>query len=396
MYEPNLDLRINPGGTLTPAEVVGRDSFVASIWEALGHQSVLLTAERRMGKTSVLLKLEAEPLVGTCVIKRTLQGIRSPDEFVRKFIADVEKASPGLLKHSLGDRLAQAGIKRIGSSPISVEFAPTDDKSWKDLVSETFAALDQGVEELVVLLWDELPQMIADIRDEHDANTAREMLDVLRAARESHRGVRMVLSGSLGIHHVVDDLRARGGMWVPTHDMRSVDLPPLTEDDAAYLAGELLRNHEIECDDVPTVARAIAVEVDCIPYYVHQTALQLQIRQRTGAPAADAPLVRGVVKNAIDDPLDPWELGHYVARTPIYYRKEVELVNAMLDLIARSADPLDIDALEEGLATFGPPPPRQHLRGVLDLLCKDYYLRSDPEYTFLRTLVRRTWLERRA
>src|ERR1044071_5100188 len=117
----NPALRINPGGTLTPAEIVGRDAFIESIWEALERQSVLLTAERRMGKTSVLLKLEVEPPAGTCVIKRTLQGGRSPDEFVRKLIADVEKAIPGLVKRSLGDRLARAGVKSIGSSPLSVE-----------------------------------------------------------------------------------------------------------------------------------------------------------------------------------------------------------------------------------------------------------------------------------
>src|SRR3978361_2185607 len=102
MTDGNPLLRINPGGALTPAEVVGRDAFVAAIWEALERQSVLLTAERRMGKTSVLLKLEAQPPAHVCVIKRTLQGIRSPDEFVRKFVADVEKAAPGLLKKSFG------------------------------------------------------------------------------------------------------------------------------------------------------------------------------------------------------------------------------------------------------------------------------------------------------
>jgi hypothetical protein len=396
MYEPNSQLRINPGGALTPAEVIGRDAFVASIWEALESQSVLLTAERRMGKTSVLLKLQAEPALGTCVIKRTLQGIRSPNEFVQRFLADVESACPGLLKRSLGDRLSQAGIKRIGSSPISVEFAPTSDKSWKDLIAETFAALDRDVDELVVFLWDELPQMIADIRDEHDANTAREMLDVLRAVRESHRGVRMVLSGSLGIHHVVDELRMQGGMWVPTHDMRSVDLPPLMESDATYLSGELLRNHGIECDDAPAVARAIALEVDCIPYYVHQTALQLDIRRRAGGSAVDVATAMNVVAEAIKDPLDPWELGHYVARTPIYYGTDAELVNHVLDAVARSPDPMEIDALEGALAAFGPPPSRQQLRETLELLCKDYYLDPDPGYSFLRSLVRRTWLQRRA
>ncbi len=394
MEAKRAQLRINPGGMLTPAEVIGRDLFVAEIWRALDRQSVLLTAERRMGKTSVLLKLEAEPLAGTCVIKRTLQGIRAPEEFVRKLVADVEGAVPGLLKRSIGDRLFRAGIKSIGSSPISVEFAPTAPESWKDVVAETFRALDEGVDELVVLLWDEAPQMIADIKDEQGPGVAREMLDVLRAARETHQGIRMVLSGSLGIHHVVAALRSTGGMWVPTHDMRGMDLPPLEEDDAVYLAAELLRNDEIACDDVDAVALAVAREVDCIPYYVHQTALRLRSRA-DGHEVVDVGAVAEVVEKAIGNPLDPWELSHYVTRTPVYYKADADLANTVLDIVARAPEPVDIAAIHRRLAAHGPPPDIERLRGLLDLLCKDYYLCAGPAYGFLRSLVRRAWLARR-
>ena len=396
MTDGNPLLRINPGGALTPAEVVGRDAFVAAIWEALERQSVLLTAERRMGKTSVLLKLEAQPPAHVCVIKRTLQGIRSPDEFVRKFVADVEKAAPGLLKKSFGSRFASAGIKKIGSSPLSVEFTPVSKESWKDVVAETFAALDDGIEGLVVLLWDELPQMIADVRDDHGVAVAREMLDVLRAARESHPGIRMVLSGSLGIHHVVADLRSKGGMWVPTHDMRAVDLPPLEESDAEYLAGELLGNEGIRCDDIAAVAQALALEVDCIPYYIHQTALHLRNLQRgDGRKVANVAAVQGVVEDAISNPLDPWELGHYVARTPIYYGDDSRLVDTVLDIVAAGTAPQSAETINELLAAHQKPPSLERLRELLDLLCKDYYLRPPPAYAFLRSLVRRAWLAKR-
>ena len=381
---------------MTPAEVVGRDAFVASIWEALERQSILLTAERRMGKTSVLLKLEAEPPTHVCVIKRTLQGIRSPDEFVRRFVADVEGASPGLLKRSFGSRFTNAGIKKIGSTPLSVEFTPVSKESWKDVVAETFATLDEGVDELVVLLWDELPQMIADIRDDHGVAVAREMLDVLRAARESHAGIRMVLSGSLGIHHVVADLRSKGGMWVPTHDMRAVDLPPLDEGFAEYLAAELLGNEEIRCDDVAAVARAVALEVDRIPYYIHQTALHLRSLQRNGnGETVSVATVRDVVEEAIANPLDPWELGHYVARTPIYYGDDAQLVDTVLDIVASATAPQSTEAINELLAAHQKPPSVERLRELLDLLCKDYYLRPRPSYAFLRSLVRRAWLAKR-
>ncbi len=396
MSTPKVRLRINPGGTLTPAEVVGREAFIAHAWEAVDRQNLMITAERRMGKTSVLLKLEAEPPARTLVIRRSLQGITSPDEFARFLVADVEKADPGLLKKSIGARFAKAGIKSIGSNPLSVEFFPATDRSWKDVVTEVFAALEKDVDERVVLLWDELPQMIADIRDNQSRLVAREVLDLLRALRETYLSVRMVLSGSLGIHHVVADLRIGGGMWVPTHDMRPVDLPSLSRFDATYLAAELLRNEGIKCDDVDSVAEAIAVEVDEIPYYVHQTALQIQNSQRGGrCEVVDTAAVGRIVDEAINDPLDAWELGHYVARTPVYYGTDAALVNRILDIVAAASEPISATEIRSRLAAFAPPPSAERLHELLELLCKDYYLQPKPAYTFLRTLVRRAWIAKR-
>jgi hypothetical protein len=47
-------MRTNPGGGLAPEEVVGRDALIADLWDKLERHSVMMTAERRMGKTSVL------------------------------------------------------------------------------------------------------------------------------------------------------------------------------------------------------------------------------------------------------------------------------------------------------------------------------------------------------
>ena len=53
-------MRTNPGGGLAPEEVVGRDALIADLWDKLERHSVMMTAERRMGKTSVLRKMLAQ------------------------------------------------------------------------------------------------------------------------------------------------------------------------------------------------------------------------------------------------------------------------------------------------------------------------------------------------
>jgi hypothetical protein len=379
---------------LTPPEVIGRDSLIEELWEVLARQSILLTSERRMGKTSVMQKMLAEPVTGFLPIKRSLQGITSPDEFVRGLVADIEMVAPGVLKRSIGERLYAAGIKQIDAKMLAVEFSPASEESWKDVIDGVFGALDEGVDEIVVFLWDELPHMVADIAAGQEPRTARKMLDVLRAARERHTGMRMVLSGSLGIHHVIAKLLVDGGMWMPTHDMLPIDVPPLSPDYAVYLATELLRNEKIACDGLDRVAVTIAAEVDDLPYYVHHVVKQLQDRQRAGRARVDPPLAEAVVADAVTNPLDPWQLKHYLDRTPVYYGERADLANQVLDVIAAS-EPPDLAAIENGLAALGPPPEKQDLTEMLDLLCRDYYIEPGPPYRFRRDLVRRAWRARR-
>jgi hypothetical protein len=395
MRPRNPHLRVNPGGGLSPEEIVGRDDLIEEIWRGLSRQSILLTSERRMGKTSVMQKMLAEPRAGFCPIKRSLQGIVSPEEFVRKLVADVESVAPGVLKKSIGERLREAGVTKIATKPVSVEFAPARDESWKEVVTEVFGALDQEVDLIVVFLWDELPHMTADIAAECGAPTAREMLNVLRAVRESHPTVRMVLSGSLGIHHVVDALAEEGRMWVPAHDMLPVDVPPLSSEDAAYLASELLRNEQIECEGLEDVATTIAAEVDDLPYYIHHTVHQLQNRQRGQGAPVDPPLAKEVVADAVRDPLDPWQLKHYLDRTPIYYRGRVDLANRTLDIIATATEPPTFEEIEKRIAALGEPPTQEQLNDMLTLLCRDYYVDAGPEYRFRREIVRRAWRAKR-
>ena len=76
-------MRANPGGVLASDEVVGRDQLIADIWRALEVQSVVLTSERRIGKTSVIRKMaeQASPAQSLAIL-RDIEGLRTPEEFV--------------------------------------------------------------------------------------------------------------------------------------------------------------------------------------------------------------------------------------------------------------------------------------------------------------------------
>ena len=50
-------MKANPGGLVAPQDVIGRDKLIAKIWMRLEQQSLILSAERRMGKTTIIKKM---------------------------------------------------------------------------------------------------------------------------------------------------------------------------------------------------------------------------------------------------------------------------------------------------------------------------------------------------
>lgn len=69
-------MRVNPGGKIPPEEVLGRDKLIQRLWRVLERQSVVLSAERRMGKTCIVKKMTAECPRDKLAVYRELEGVR--------------------------------------------------------------------------------------------------------------------------------------------------------------------------------------------------------------------------------------------------------------------------------------------------------------------------------
>jgi hypothetical protein len=202
-------MRINPGGQIDTKDVIGRDQLVAQLWRVLERQSLHLTAERRIGKTTVLKKMIADVGPGKTCVYRDLEGICSPIEFTESVFHDVEQLlkpisrvagkTRELLKHLKGAELT--GL---------VKFPESASDNWKSLLTHIMSDLMDGQSNLVVLFWDEIPMMLENIKMRCGEGVAMELLDILRYFRQTHTNVRMVFTGSIGLHHVIGALK-RGG-----------------------------------------------------------------------------------------------------------------------------------------------------------------------------------------
>ena len=109
-------LRANPGGEIAPSEVFGRDRLIQQLWRILERQSLVLSAERRMGKTCVVKKMAKEAPEDYLTVYRDLEGVRSPIEFVETIFQDVERHLSSFKRLAEGTRqlAMQLGGTEIG------------------------------------------------------------------------------------------------------------------------------------------------------------------------------------------------------------------------------------------------------------------------------------------
>ncbi len=94
-----IAMRAAPGAQLPIEDIFGRDQFIAKLWLVLEVNSVRMEAERRIGKTSILHKMEAEPPPGWEPVSLDLEQVHSAAEFAERVCEKIHGRLKGWEKH---------------------------------------------------------------------------------------------------------------------------------------------------------------------------------------------------------------------------------------------------------------------------------------------------------
>jgi hypothetical protein len=381
-------MRVNRGGQLAPADIYGRDGFIEDLWRELEQTSVVLTAERRTGKTCVIKKMHASRPDGVLTFFQDLEGVYSASEFLEEVLRCVH---PELSRAAQARTAFQRLMETIGGTEIAgvLRLPDAAQAEWKHVLPKLLENLLDHHPGQVIFLWDEFPQMLYNIAQGNPGD-AMAVLDLLRSLRQHHPRLRFVLTGSIGFHSVIAYLQRRGYRNAPKNDMFTALLPPLAEDDAVDLARSLLAGEGIEVADLQVVAAEIATEAGCIPFYVHQIVGSFRGRPRVASGTA-----REVVDEGLRAPHDPWELRHYRTRIDHDYEEsDRPYALAVLDTVAVTDTGLTFVELARLAKARPGVTDDEQLRTVLKHLEQDHYLRKTAgtgAYAFRTSLIGRWW-----
>ena len=376
----------------------------------------LLTAQRRMGKTSLvrelLRRLKVEGRFETVFVD--LEGASTPADAVAEigFQSRAAQGAWGRIK-SLFANVLPAEVEVGGRVPALADAdlrvklrAGIDAGNWRHKGDEVFAAL-AGNGRPVVLAIDELPILVNrllkgdDYREGRDygitperRRTADELLSWLRKNGQMHRGrVCMILSGSVSLEPILQ----QAGLSAHANIFSPFDLKPWNRETAIACLGALGETYDL---DLPHAVRQdMCRRLRCqIPHHVQRffDTLHDDLR-RAGRHSASLEDVEHVYAREMLGIRGQMDLEHYEGRLRMVlgdegYRAALE----MLTEAAVNGGRLRGDAIgrhrEFLAAEVGTGTDPLLIEDVLHVLEHDGYLaRQDDGYRFVSGLLEDWW-----
>jgi len=323
----------------------------------------------------------------TLCVYHDLENVKTPLQLVQCVFDDVEEYLGGLKKWALKTRTFLSELR--GAEFKGFRLPEVAAPHWKNLLETIVKDLLDHQQDRFIFFWDEFPIMIYDISKENP-EAAMELLDTLRSLRQMNSDLRMVYTGSIGIHNVIASLKKHGYANEPINDMARKILPPLSLQDATDLALRLLEGEKIDCNDSKTLARKIAVSVDCLPYYIQHVVDRMVAAGRK----TDESTVEKLVLQGLTDPGDAWDMRYFRNRIDMYYQgEERDMALAILDVLSTAGDPLPFGSLFDRVKSQQVTNDKELTRKVLELLASDHYIvqGDDGAYRFNYPLIQRWW-----
>ena len=368
----------------------------------------LLTAQRRMGKSSLVRelrrRLRESGEMDTVFVD--LEAAMDPADAIAEIgiqARPLDKAWDRI-KGGFANFLQDAGdrLEELAVADIKVKLrAGIDAGNWQQRGDAVFAAL-ASTDRQVVLALDELPILVNRLlKDDQDRITsegrheADAFLSWLRKAGQAHRGhIAIIVSGSVGLEPLLKQagLSAQANIF-PTHDLR-----PWSPETAAACLTELAQSYGLTIP--PEVGETMCRRLRCcIPHHVQMyfDKLHDHLRRdgRSGAAIEDA---EWVYLNELLSVRGQMDLQHYEDRlATILGRAGYPLALEVLTATAvnRRLDADTLSRYRDHFESLNENPAAPSVADVLHVLEHDGYLEGhDGGYRFVSGLLEDWWRAR--
>ncbi|MBT4087735.1 MAG: ATP-binding protein [Deltaproteobacteria bacterium] len=390
-------MKANPGGAVTGDAILGREDEISEMWAKLEKRSVILSAERRVGKTSVLRKMCDHPAKGWIPLFCFVEAARHPIDCVEKIFAEANQLEARSGKGVLLGRIRSA-YQKVAGTEISGWKLPPLQSDWKRLLNELMADISECTDNKVVIILDEFPHMISNIIDDHGGAAGMEFLDTLREIRqkfEPTNQIRFLLSGSIGLHLILQQLKSEYGYkGNPTNNMAWKILAGMTDKDVRLMCRKYLDEENIARNETDDFDKRMAKCTDGLPIYIQHICERFQDSNRQGVTPEDIDLE---LRELMDSREIEW-FRNTAERIETYYKKlnADQRASDILKMLSHKESFVQEKAIIDYIRSQMTVEHDSEVVSTLELLLDDNYLDRDTStgerrYRFKYDIMRRWW-----
>jgi uncharacterized protein len=387
------------GQVATGANYYPRDAITDLIREAIDNgANVLLSAPRRVGKTSILSHLAEDANSGIAYLYLITEAVKSPDDFYKRIIALILKPENRPRYHNVGAILSAITNELKSIKLLGAEVQFHDASRTIDYRSECEKLLDLLAKgnNRVVLLIDEFPQAILNIIKNYREGVAISFLQELRELRHRmhfRRRVQFVFAGSIGLLNVVSRLDATSTI----NDLEPMDVTPLSDSEAVDFLTKLAAGMRIDLSDVQK-REILSIIQWHIPYFIQIFMQHLKKEMQSERATPSSQSFNKVVDGILGQKLyfDHWKNRLRNTLSQDDYAMAERILNAASKQVSISrAELFQIVGAKKGYSDRRRQRLESRLNSIIDLLQHDGYINTltgdPPQYAFISPFLKVWW-----
>ena len=371
-----------------------RRSFLDDLWDSLRKEHVLLLAPRRMGKTSVMLRLQDDPQQGRLVVFLNVEEISTPGDFCQNLIVALHDQHPEYLRQTLAKAWQflsgiVEGIDTVELYKFKIALRKSDpdwESNWLMKAEELIDSIRRTQQPLLIVL-DEVPDMILNMQKQIPEKLET-FLHWFRKVRQdpTHDTIRWLVGGSINLTSTLDQ---QGNLNLII-DFRTEPLPPFTDEEVEQFVRSMFDARGVDyAPDVIVIFKQLLGKP--IPFFLQLLAQELYRQWRRDSEPLTRSHVESVFHRVLLGETARDKLQYYRSRIRTYYTdQERTAAMRILDRLSTSDEPMSKDALYriyEEIEKTKPAPRigsdlQEAFNQLMLLLQNDFYIETAPDGTY--------------
>lgn len=394
----NQKIEITQGPPVQGIDFFDREEIVDDIWSALHKSSVLLTAPRRFGKTSVMMELRNNPKDDIAVFYFDIEHLESPEEFILELMNEIKnndhiwgKIKTGIksLFNSIGDNIEEFEV-----ATVRMKLRESDDLNWKDLGDRLIDLMIKEKGRLVLVL-DEFPEMMK-CMIENDEKEARTFLNWFRHIRQNKlEDVRFIIGGSICLENILNKINCIDKI----NDVKILRIEPFSKDIATKFITALFesKDMEIDCRIIETIKECIG---EPIPFFIQVMIDTIIKESRKEKREIDPSFVREVYQKKLLGSDYKTYFDHYYRRLKEYYvgasdqHEIMDVAKNILTEISVQGEVTRNHLYQLYIDEMGPSEAEDGFGELMALLEQEFYLNYDEKentHSFFSKILKDWW-----